>query len=225
MKRIIVAIDGPASSGKSTTAKLLAKKLGYLYLDTGAMYRACALFAFERAVSVSDPEAIADLIREIDIQICFAEEGNCVLLNGKDVSQAIRSEQISRLASDISALGTVRERMVELQREMGKSGGVVLDGRDIGTVVFPAAEIKFFMTADANTRAQRRWLELKQKGLEPNFSDVLSELIERDQNDSSRKLAPLKPALDAIMIDTSKLSIEEQVDLMYHKVLQRTEIL
>ncbi len=221
MKRIIVAIDGPASSGKSTTAKLLAKKLCYVYLDTGAMYRACALFAEINDLKVSEPIAIELLMKEIDIQIVFSPDGNRVFLNGKDVSDEIRKEHISRLASDISALGVVRHRMVELQREMGKDGGVVLDGRDIGTVVFPNAEVKFYMTADATVRARRRWLELQAKGYEPIFEDVLFEMIERDKNDSTRDLAPLKAAADAIEIDNSQLSIEEQVELMYGIIIER----
>lgn len=220
MKRIIVAIDGPASSGKSTTAKLLANRLGYIYLDTGAMYRACALLSEKRGIPVSDIESIGRLMSDIEIKIEFAPDGNIVLLNGEDVSSEIRREPISKLASDISAIGSVRTRMVELQREMGKTGGVVLDGRDIGTVVFPQAEIKFFMTADAETRAKRRWLELKAKGFTPLYEDVLSELTERDRNDSTREIAPLKAADDAIPVDTSSLAIEQQVDLMYKIIME-----
>ncbi len=223
MKRIIVAIDGPASSGKSTTARKLAERLGYVYLDTGAMYRACALYAEQNNVSVSNETGINELMSQIDIKITFALEGNQVLLNGIDVSNEIRREKISRLASDISALKNVRIRMVDLQREMGKAGGVVLDGRDIGTVVFPQAEIKFFMTADAETRARRRWLELRAKGLDPSFDNVLSELVERDKNDSSRELAPLKAASDAILVDTTDLSVDQQVDLLYGYIEQYLE--
>ena len=222
MKRIIVAIDGPASSGKSTTAKLLAKKLGFVYLDTGAMYRACALYSEWKNVPLSDSEGIARLLEEIDIEIRFAPEGNIVLLCGKDVTQAIRQEHISKKASDISAFGMVREKMVDLQRRIGHQGGVVLDGRDIGTVVFPAAEMKFFMVADVEERARRRWQELVDKGQQPVYEDVLSELKERDKNDSSREIAPLKPAEDAIEIDTTSLSIEEQVERLYQLITERS---
>ncbi|MDZ4122035.1 MAG: (d)CMP kinase [Candidatus Cloacimonadaceae bacterium] len=225
MKRIIVAIDGPASSGKSTTAKLLAKKLGYVYLDTGAMYRACALYAERKMVPLSDPEGIVRLMEEIDIQIRFAPEGNIVLLGGEDVSLAIRRDDISKKASDISALGVVREKMVDLQRRIGQSGGVVLDGRDIGTVVFPEAEVKFFMVADVNIRARRRWQEMIDKGQQPVYEEVLKELAKRDKNDSSRDLAPLKPADDAIEIDNTRLTIDEQVEKLYQIVLQRLQSL
>jgi len=218
MKNWIIAIDGPASSGKSTTAKLLAQRLAYAYIDTGAMYRCCALFAMRRGLDVSDIGQIEPIMGEIDIRICFSEHGNSICLNGEDVSEAIRGKEISKLASDISALACVRTRMVELQRQMGIRGAVVLDGRDIGTVVFPEAEIKFFMTAKPEVRAQRRWQELLAKGISCTFAEVLAELLQRDQNDSSRSLAPLIAAEDAILIDTTDLDIDQQVELMYAMV-------
>ena len=221
MKRIIIAIDGPAASGKSTTAKLLARKLGYLYLDTGAMYRACALAAKRRNIDIDDDDALKDLILNTHVLIQNTEQGNITLLDSEDVSTAIREPDISLLASAISAKAIVRTKMVELQREMGKKGGVVLDGRDIGTVVFPQAELKFFLIAPVQVRAQRRFLELKKKGLNPIFEEVLRELEERDLADSSRALAPLIPAQDAIQVDTGPLSIEGQVTELYQHYQKR----
>lgn len=221
MKRIIIAIDGPAASGKSTAAKLLARKLSYLYLDTGAMYRACALAAKRQNIDINDAEALRKLINNIQIRIQQSEQGNIILLGSEDVSAAIREPDISLLASAISSKAVVRTKMVELQREMGKKGGVVLDGRDIGTVVFPQAELKFFLIAPVQVRAQRRFLELKKKGLNPIFEEVLRELEERDLADSSRALAPLIPAQDAIQVDTGPLSIEGQVTELYQHYQKR----
>ncbi|MCB5252089.1 MAG: (d)CMP kinase [Candidatus Cloacimonadaceae bacterium] len=221
MKRIIIAIDGPAASGKSTTAKLLARKLRYLYLDTGAMYRACALAAKRQNIDIDDSEALKGLMDSIQIKIQYSELGNITLLDSEDVSLAIREPEISLLASAISAKAVVRTKMVELQREMGKAGGVILDGRDIGTVVFPEAELKIFLVAPVQIRAQRRFLELQDKGLNPIFEEVLSELKERDLADSSRALAPLIPARDAIEIDTGQLSIEGQVAKLYQYYQKR----
>lgn len=221
MKRIIIAIDGPAASGKSTTAKLLARKLRYMYLDTGAMYRACALAAKRQNIDIDDNEALKGLMDSIQIKIQYSELANITLLDSEDVSLAIREPEISLLASAISAKAVVRTKMVELQREMGKAGGVILDGRDIGTVVFPQAELKFFLIAPVQTRAQRRFLELQEKGQSPVFEEVLRELEERDMADSSRALAPLIPASDAIEIDTGQLSIEGQVTELYRHYQQR----
>jgi CMP/dCMP kinase len=223
MKRIIIAIDGPAASGKSTAAKLLAQKLGYVYLDTGAMYRACALAAKRAGIDISDQTALAELLAKIEIKISFAPKGNVVILNGEDVSSAIREPDISRMASAISAQRLVREKMVDLQREMGRHGGVVLDGRDIGTVVFPDAGLKFFLVAPPEVRARRRYLELLQKGLKPLYIDVLNEMKERDEADSSRELAPLVPAADAIHIDSKDYGIEELTELLYRHFRKITE--
>nr|MDK2850957.1 hypothetical protein [Candidatus Cloacimonadota bacterium] len=215
MKKIIIAIDGPAASGKSTTAKLLARKIGYVHLDTGAMYRACALAAKRHQTNIDDPSQIMKIMSDIKIDIQYSNNGNLIFLDGEDVSEEIREPDISRLASAISAKRHVREKMVELQRELGKSGGVIVDGRDIGTVVFPNAELKFFMIAPLEIRAQRRYQELLANNKKANFQEVLRELKERDLADSSRVLAPLVPAKDAIQIDTGDLSIDEQVDLLY----------
>ncbi|MDY0152076.1 MAG: (d)CMP kinase [Candidatus Cloacimonas sp.] len=220
MKRIIVAIDGPAASGKSTTAKLLAKKLGYIYLDTGAMYRACALQASREGIRLQDSAAITDLMDRIQVNIGQTDEGNIVYLGTEDVSSAIRSPEISALASAISAIPDVRHKMVALQRKLGCAGGVVLDGRDIGTVVFPEAEAKFFMIAELAKRSKRRYLELQAKGINTPLEQVMTEMETRDLADSSRAMAPLKPATDAIEIDTSCLSIGAQVDMLYELISQ-----
>jgi cytidylate kinase len=215
MRRLIIAIDGPAASGKSTTAQLLAKRLGYVYLDTGAMYRVCALAALQRDIRLNDAAGIDRMLRKIDIRIEYGQAGNRVLLDNIDVTKRIREEDMSRLSSDISTLKAVREKMVALQRRMGENGGVVMDGRDIGTVVFPDADLKFFMVASAEARAHRRCEELKAKGKNADYETVLNEMIERDKQDSTRALAPLKPAEDAIQIDTTSLSIEQQVEQLY----------
>ena len=214
-KNYIIAIDGPAASGKSTTAKLLAKKLKYVYIDTGAMYRACALDALKNNVSLKDHENLKKLIDKINIEIVYSENGNKILLNGEDVTQRIREAEISKLSSEIAVIGFVRDKMVQLQREMGKKGGIIMDGRDIGTVVFPNADFKFFMIADVEHRAERRLKELLEKGKKADFETVKNELIWRDKNDSSRKHSPLKKADDAIEIDTSNMTIEEQVEKIY----------
>jgi len=222
-KGLIIAIDGPAASGKSTTAQLLAKKLGYLYIDTGAMYRACALKAKKLGIDINDEESIRNLLAFIDIKIENDNSKNRILLDGEDVSEDIRADDISSLASAISAIPAVRYKMVELQRKMGEKGSVILDGRDIGTFVFPDAEVKFFLTASPEIRAKRRWLELQQKGIDKNFSEVLDDLVKRDNNDSQRALAPLKKAEDAIEIDTSNMTIEEQTETLYKIILSKLE--
>ena len=222
-KGLIIAIDGPAASGKSTTAQLLAQKLGYVYIDTGAMYRACALKAKKMGIDINDEESIRELLDDIDIRIENHNSKNRIFLDGEDVSEDIRADDISALASAISAIPAVRYKMVELQRKMGEKGGVILDGRDIGTFVFPTAEVKFFLTASPEVRAKRRWLELKQKGVNKDFSEVLADLVKRDNKDSQRALAPLKKADDAIEVDTSNMTIEEQTDCLYQIICSRME--
>jgi cytidylate kinase len=222
-KGLIIAIDGPAASGKSTTAQLLAEKLGYVYIDTGAMYRACALKAKKMGIDINDEESIRELLDDIDIRIENHNSKNRIYLDGEDVSEDIRADDISALASAISAIPAVRYKMVELQRKMGEKGGVILDGRDIGTFVFPTAEVKFFLTASPEVRAKRRWLELQQKGINKDFSEVLADLVKRDNNDSQRALAPLKKADDAIEVDTSNMTIEEQTDYLYQIIRSRME--
>ena len=212
--KYIIAIDGPAASGKSTTAKLLAKKLKYIYIDSGAMYRACALDSLQKKIKLNDSEALKRMLANIDIQIKYSEKGNRIFLHGKDVSKRIREADITKLSSEIAVIGIVRKRMVELQRKIGEKGGVIMDGRDIGSVVFPDADFKFYMDADVKTRAYRRWIEAKEKGEELVLEEVEKELIWRDKNDSTRKIAPLKKVPDAIIVNTSKMSISEQVSFL-----------
>lgn len=209
--KFIIAIDGPASSGKSTTAKELARKLEYVYLDTGAMYRACGLQAFRKEISLEDIPALTQMMQEIKVEIKYSLPNNIVLLDGEDVSLAIREPHIGKLASDISAIGVIREGMTSLQRKLGETKGIVMDGRDIGTIVFPNAEFKFYMDADLDERAQRRYIEEKEKGSLKSFDQVKTELAQRDYNDSHRAIAPLKQADDAIVIDSTHLTIPEQV--------------
>ena len=210
MKRITIAVDGYSSCGKSTMAKYMAKTLAYTYVDTGAMYRSVALYAIRNKLIndsiVNEDQLRADISK---IELSFDTRGN-VLLNGEDVSNEIRSLEVSRCVSYISALTFVRSRMVEIQRKMGKNGGVVMDGRDIGTVVFPKAELKIFVTADAGVRAKRRFDEMKFNGQLESYEDILENIKQRDYMDKHRQESPLKKAEDAIVLDNSNMSIEEQ---------------
>ena len=214
-KKFVIVIDGPAASGKSTTAKQLAKKLKYIYIDTGAMYRACGLCTLLQYISLDDEIALKEMLGKIRIRIKYAKEGNKIYLNKEDVSERIREADITKLSSQIAVIGIVRKKMVDLQRIMGEDGGVIMDGRDIGTVVFPNADFKFFMIADVRTRALRRWKEAKEKGEVIPLEEIEEELIWRDKNDTTRKISPLKQAEDAIPIDTSGMTIEEQVNMIY----------
>ncbi len=211
MKNIIIAIDGPAASGKSSTAKRVAQQLGYVHVDTGAMYRAVALKAMQLGVESGDRDAIERMAKTTTVRLEYDDAQKVhVMLDGADVTDAIRMPEVSKAASDISAVPAVRDLLVREQRAMGAQGGIVLDGRDIGTVVFPNAELKIFMIADAYERAVRRAMELEEKGI---YADVLAlerEIMERDRNDSTRAHSPLKKADDAYVIDTTRLTIEEQ---------------
>jgi len=214
----VIAIDGPAASGKSTTAKQLAKKLKYIYIDTGAMYRATALCTVLNKISLEDHIALQKMLSDIKIKIEYSADGNRIYLNGNDVTERIREADITKLSSQIAVIGIVRSKMVELQRRMGEKGGVIMDGRDIGTVVFPNADYKFFMVADVKTRAIRRWKECKEKGEEIPLGEIEEELIWRDKNDSTRDISPLVQAKDAIPIDNSGMTIQEQVELIHSKI-------
>jgi CMP/dCMP kinase len=207
MKKLIIAIDGPAASGKSSVAKLLARRLNYLYIDTGAMYRAITLIALRSHVDLNDQQAITKLLLDCDIQV----GKEFIYLNGEDVTTAIRSNPVTENVSLISSYPKVREAMMVKQREIGKDGGVVMDGRDIGTYVFPNADIKIYQTADAQTRALRRYQENKIHGREMELNEVLQDIIRRDKHDSTREYAPLKKANDATLIDTTSLSAEDVV--------------
>lgn len=214
-KDIIIAIDGHASCGKSTLAKDLAKELKYNYIDTGAMYRAVTLYALENNIidgEKIDKEKLLKEMENINISFNFNSEleKSETFLNGKNVENLIRSLNVSNYVSPISTIGFVREKLVALQQEMGKLKRIVMDGRDIGTVVFPNAELKLFLTANAEVRAQRRFNELNAKGENPNYDEIYKNVITRDKIDSTREIAPLKQADDAIILDNSEMSIEEQ---------------
>ncbi len=206
---IIIAIDGPTASGKSTTAREAAKRLSYIHINTGAMYRAFALYANQWGVSSTDDSRISGLSERAYID--FDENGN-ILLEGRDVTKEIQVPEIAQLASELATLPQVRSKMVAMQQEIGKNGGVVLDGRDIGTVVFPDAELKVFLIATPETRAERRLDELVSSGTNITLEKLTDEIIERDKRDSERALSPLKKASDAIELDTSKLTFDEQVE-------------
>jgi CMP/dCMP kinase len=216
-KPIIVAIDGPAASGKSTTARILAGRLGYTYIDTGAMYRSVTLRVLREGLIDDfrkDESMIADLLRTITIGF----SGDRVLLDGEDVSEAIRENQVSREVSFISSLKPVRDKLKELQQEMGRARGVVMDGRDIGTVIFPDAELKIFLVADPRERAKRRHAELSLKAngaAVPSVEALEAEIVQRDREDEERTHAPLKRHPDAVVVDTSELTIDEQVGFVY----------
>lgn len=214
MKEIKIAIDGPASSGKSTTAKLLAKKLNYQYIDTGAMYRIVTLAWMNSKLEQND-ENLIKIMDENSFRFDFNPDNPKVYLNDEDVSMEIRTKDVTYYVSPISAMGVVRERMVKIQREMSESRGTILDGRDIGTVVFPDAELKIYLVASIESRAERRYKEMINNGLSADLEDIGNKLIERDRYDSTREISPLKKADDAVEIDTSDLSIEEQVQKVY----------
>ena len=219
MKKIIVAVDGYSSCGKSTIAKSLACYAGYTYIDTGAMYRAAALYAINEGLMDSDTineHALREKIGNIhiDFRRKTSGEGQDTFLNGENVEGFIRTLEVANAASRISTLAFVREELVRQQQEMGRNKGIVMDGRDIGTVVFPQAELKLFLTASPEIRAQRRFDELQQKGVEEDFQSVLNNVIERDYRDTHREQSPLKQADDAILLDNSQLTIEQQNELV-----------
>jgi len=202
----IITIDGPAGAGKSTAARALATRLGWTYLDTGAMYRAVGLAALEEGADVSDEEAMTRLVAGLDLRVATAPETTRVYLAGREVTSEIRQPHISGLASAASALGVVRRAMVDLQRRLGAAGKVVAEGRDMGTVVFPQAGIKFFLDASLEERARRRFEELQASDKAPSLAQVTREISRRDEADSSRALAPLRPAEDAVLLDSTRLS-------------------
>ncbi|KGE85174.1 MAG: (d)CMP kinase [Phaeodactylibacter xiamenensis] len=209
MKKIIIAIDGYSSCGKSTLAKSLASHLGYTYIDSGAMYRAVTLFLLEHSIKVEDQDRVQTALKDINIR--FADN-NHTLLNGRDVESEIRQMSVSNYVSEVAAVPEVRRAMVSQQQQMGEERGIVMDGRDIGTVVFPKAELKIFLTADPEIRARRRYDELAQKGQEATLEAVKANLTHRDHIDSTREDSPLRQAADAVIIDNTLLNREEQLD-------------
>ncbi len=207
MKKIIIAVDGYSACGKSSTAKQVAKNLGYIFIDSGAMYRAATLFFLEQDIDLEDSNAVAKAVDEINI----AFSGNSIQLNGVAVDKEIRTPEVNGAVSEVSALSSVRRKMVKQQQEIGRDRGVVMDGRDIGTVVFPNAELKIFMTADVEVRAERRRLELLAKGIDQPTERIIENLIARDRIDSTRVDSPLIKAADAVEIDTTHLTLEDQI--------------
>lgn len=218
-KIISVAIDGPSGAGKSTVAKAIAQEFGFIYVDTGAIYRTLGLAAQKAKVDSKDAEGIIALLPEIHIDIAYDASGvQRMILNGEDVSAEIRTPLSSIYASDVSAIPEVRAFLMDMQRDMAKKHSVIMDGRDIGTVVLPDADLKIFLTARAEERAKRRYLELKDKGMETPYDEVLRDIQYRDKQDSSRPTAPLKPAEDSVYLDNSDLSFIESVDAVANLV-------
>lgn len=228
MKKIIIAIDGFSSCGKSTMAKALARNIGYLYFDSGAMYRAVALYCMQNGL-INDTEIDIETLRGrmAEIQITFKADpetkNSLTFLNGVNVEHEIRSLEVSRLVSQVAALDFVRKEMVDRQREMGKAKGIVMDGRDIGTTVFPNAEMKIFVTASAEVRAQRRYDELTARGDNANFQEILDNVLQRDHIDQTREVSPLKQADDALLLDNSYMTREEQMNWLIDKFNSLTE--
>ncbi len=220
-KPLIIAIDGPSGAGKSTLSKALATDLGYIHIDTGAMYRSVALLATRRQIPLDDAEILQLLCQQMQLE--FRRDGGetKVFVNGEDVSSAIRSPEVSLLTSEVAACPTVREELVRMQQQMGEGGGVVLEGRDIGTVVFPQAEIKFFLSASVEERGRRRFEELQARGVQVDLRQTIEEVRVRDDADSSREHAPLRRAPDAIDIDSTALNIEQVEALMLEVVRER----
>ena len=212
-KPFSIAIDGPAGAGKSTMAKALAKELGAMYLDTGAMYRAFGLYML-RKNAVNDKAAVARDVEDVDIDVRFVDGAQRLYLSGEDVTSAIREPEVSMAASTVSAVPEVRQRMVALQRKIAEGQNVVMDGRDIGTKVLPGATLKIYLTASAEERARRRCAELAEKGMPEPYEQVLQDMIRRDYQDTHRAASPLQPAEDSVHVDSSKLTIEETVTLM-----------
>lgn len=209
---IAVAIDGPAGAGKSTIAKRVSSELGFIYVDTGALYRAIAYACIENKVETGNAEEVEKLLPSLEINIIFFNGEQHILLNDADVTQKIRTEQVSMAASRVSAIPAVRAFLLELQRSFAKNENVIMDGRDIGTVVLPNAQVKIFLTASPEKRARRRLLQLKEQGIEEDFDKILYDIVQRDYNDTHRDTAPLKAAQNAVMVDTSELTLEESVE-------------
>ncbi|MBQ2932420.1 MAG: (d)CMP kinase [Clostridia bacterium] len=221
-----IAIDGPAGAGKSTIAKLAAKELGIVYVDTGAMYRAIGLAAIRKGIAPDkDITAVEAMLPEINVEIAHSETGQKVFLNGEDVSTEIRLPEVSVAASDVSRIPAVRTKLLELQRGLAQKTDVIMDGRDIGTVVLPDAQLKIFLTASVEDRAMRRFEELVAKGVECDFDEVKRDMQYRDKNDSEREIAPLKPAEDSVYVDTTGNSLEESVKIIMDIINERRKSL
>ena len=223
MGYISCALDGPAGAGNSTVARAAAARLGYVYVDTGAMYRAIGLAVCRRGISGEDAAGIIAVLPEIEIRLAYQDGGQRVLLNGKDVSDAIRTPEIAYYASKVSAVPEVRQFLLDVQRDMAKKGNILMDGRDIGTVILPDAPVKIFLTASAETRAERRYLELAEKGQQVTREGVLHDIVERDRQDMTRAVAPLKQAEDAVLLDTSNMTLDESIEAVLQIIREKTE--
>lgn len=217
MKHIVITIDGPAGAGKTTVSKKLADALGYRYVDTGALYRGVAYEAAASGIEADDDQALAQLCEHMDLKLVLSDKGLRLVSSGKDISDEIRTPAISMMASAVSAMPVVRSYLLGLQRKLGREKGVVFEGRDMGTVVFPEAEMKFYLEASPEVRAYRRYLEMKENK-KVTLTDVEADMSKRDQNDSSRKHAPLKPAEDAVRIDATPISADEVVATMMQHI-------
>lgn len=223
-KRIKIAIDGPAGSGKSTTAREVAKRLSYIHIDSGAMYRAVTLKAIELKIPTRDSDRIIEIASNISLQFKNKDSQFSIYMNDEDISNLIRTPEINNAINSVAANPEVRKILVKKQQLLGKGGGIVMDGRDIGTVVFPDAELKIYLQADAKERARRRFDEFKSRGILISFEKVLEEVNTRDKADLSRKYGPLKIAADAVVIDTTKLTIEEQIEKVYGLAMVRIKV-
>jgi CMP/dCMP kinase len=215
---LIIAVDGPSGAGKSSSSRALAERLGYRYVDTGALYRVIGLLAWEQRLNPDDGERLAALCEHLPLRFVTDGTGVRVLLGERDITAAIRQPEVSQMASKVSGQPAVRQGLLTLQRNMGKGGGVVMEGRDIGTVVFPDADVKFYLDASAEERGRRRHWELQQQGVTTTVETTVREMTERDQRDSGREHAPLRCADDAVVIDTTTLSFSEVVGLMFRRV-------
>lgn len=220
-KFIIIAIDGPAASGKSTLAKYLADKLGYLYVDTGAMYRAITFYALQNNIA-EDESAVIEAARNINLHLEYSNGITNVFIDGEDVTNKIRSQEVNSKVSDISRIKEVRTELVKLQRKFGKNNNLIVEGRDTTTVVFPNADLKIFLTADVSERAKRRQLEFLEKGITVSISEVESSIKNRDKIDSGREVSPLKKAEDAVEVDTTNLTVQEEIERIINRVKKIT---
>ena len=219
-----IAVDGPSGAGKSTLARLLADRLGFLYVDTGAIYRTLGLYALRRGVCCSDNQAVIGLLGSVEIDLKHGPDGlQHMYLNGEDVTEAIRRPEVSRSASQVSAIPEVRAFLMEMQRDLARRRDVIMDGRDIGTVVLPQADVKIFLTAQPEDRARRRYEELLQRGIDTDYDTVLREILERDANDTSRSAAPLRQAEDALVVDTTGNSLEESFSILLKTIEERLQ--
>ena len=218
---INVAIDGPAGAGKSTVARAAAQKLGYIYVDTGALYRAVGVYCLRKGIITTDAEGVGSILNEITVELKFIDGVQHVFLNGDDVSTEIRLPEASMAASNVSAIPSVRAFLFDLQRDIAAKNNCIMDGRDIGTVVLPNAQVKIFLTADDTERAMRRYKELQEKGSSVTYQEVLDDLRVRDYNDSHREIAPLKPAEDSVIVNTTNYTLEESIDKIVKTVEEK----